>query len=105
MPLAPEDFGPVTVGNASVSLEGRPILRRIDLAVGTGEFVAPGEDHAHTAGREEQEAGPLLGTRGWAGMGLEGFAEEEEAEGESDEQSADSGCPTDDRSDEGRHGV
>ena len=40
MPLAPEDFGPVTVGNASVSLEGRPILRRIDLAVGTGEFVA-----------------------------------------------------------------
>jgi zinc transport system ATP-binding protein len=38
--VAPVDDGPVTVSNASVSLEGRPILRRIELTVGTGEFVA-----------------------------------------------------------------
>ena len=31
---------PVTVTNASVSIDGRPILRRIDLDVRTGEFVA-----------------------------------------------------------------
>jgi zinc transport system ATP-binding protein len=30
---------PVAIRDASVSLQGRPVVRRVDLAVGTGEFV------------------------------------------------------------------